>query len=312
MSAPWVAEIEVPEQLARRLLDEQFPEFRDCPLTLLGEGWDNVAWQVGDGWVFRFPRRQVAADLITAENAVMPGVAEHLTAPVAWPQRVGQPTDDYQWPFAGYSLIKGEELCMAAPPAGRRLLLAEELGKFLRSLHAVSAEEASKLGAPLDTIRRLDIKYRSRRTIEYLARAVDLGLIENLRPWELLLEHVIPLCRQPRSVCLVHGDLYSRHVIVKSADNGGDQDARLADVIDWGDLHVGEPAIDLSCAWSLFDTAGRQLLLDCYGDVDSGTLALARFRAVAHSAVCLVYGRDSGAQQLEQASKDALFWLLED
>ena len=254
MSAPWVTEIEIPEQLARRLLDEQFPEFRDCPLTLLGEGWDNVAWQVGDGWVFRFPRRQVAADLITAENAVMPGVAEHLTAPVAWPQRVGQPTDDYQWPFAGYSLIKGEELCMAAPPAGRRLLLAEELGKFLRSLHAVSAEEASKLGAPLDTIRRLDIKYRSRRTIEYLARAVDLGLIENLRPWELLLEHVIPLCRQPRSVCLVHGDLYSRHVIVKSADNGGDQDARLADVIDWGDLHVGEPAIDLSCAWSLLLT----------------------------------------------------------
>lgn len=312
MSAPWVAEIEIPEELVRRLLDQQFPEFRDCPLALLGEGWDNVAWQVGDDWVFRFPRRQVGADLVATENAVMPVVATRLMAAVAWPQRIGKPTDDYQWPFAGYSLIKGEELCMAAPSAGQRLRLAGELGEFLRSLHSVSAKEASRLGAPLETIGRLEIEKRSRQAIEYLSKAVDLGLIENSQPWEQLLERVIPLCRQPRAACLVHGDLYSRHVIVKSADNGSNQDARLAGVIDWGDVHIGDPSADLSCAWSLFDTEGRQLLLESYGDIDEGSLTLARFRALAHSAVCLVYGRDAGAPELEQASRDALFWLLED
>ncbi|MDA1165031.1 MAG: hypothetical protein O3B13_18190 [Planctomycetota bacterium] len=48
MTAPWVAEMEIPEFLVRRLLDGQFPEFQDCSLKLLGEGWDNFAWQVGN------------------------------------------------------------------------------------------------------------------------------------------------------------------------------------------------------------------------------------------------------------------------
>lgn len=312
MSAPWVAEIEVPEQLARQLLDEQFPEFRDCPLTLLGEGWDNFAWQVGDDWVFRFPRRQLGADLVAVENAVMPWVATQLSAPVAWPQRVGQPTDDYQWPFAGYELIKGEELCMEAPPAGQRLRLAEELGEFLRSLHSVSAEKASELGAPLDTIGRLEIDKRSRQAIEYLGKARNLGLIESLRPWEQLLKRLTPLCRQPQSACLVHGDVYSRHVIVKTAGNRGHQHARLAGVIDWGDVHVGDQSADLACAWSLFDRTGRDRLLEAYGGVEPEALALSRFRAIAHSAVCLVYGREAGQPSLERASRDALNWLLDD
>jgi hypothetical protein len=54
MNSPWVAEVEVSETLVRRLLDQQFPEFATCGLSLLGEGWDNAAWQVGEDWVFRF------------------------------------------------------------------------------------------------------------------------------------------------------------------------------------------------------------------------------------------------------------------
>jgi aminoglycoside phosphotransferase (APT) family kinase protein len=312
MTAPWAAEIEISEQLVRQLLDEQFPEFAGLSLSLLGEGWDNAAWLVGDGWVFRFPRRQLGADVIVSEFAGVPAVVDRLTAPVSCPRRIGQPTSEYSWPFAGYPLISGVELCEAAPTASRRLQLAGELGKFLRSLHSVSAEEALQLGAPRDTFGRLDIERRSRQAREYLTKATDLKIIDSPGRWERLLDRLIPLCDQPSTDCLVHGDLYSRHVIVKSPGESDDEDARLAGIIDWGDVHAGDPSADLACVWSLFDAAGRRRLLESYGEVAEESLILARVRAIAHSSLCAVYGREGNLPELEQASRDALFWLLED
>lgn len=279
---------------------------------MLGEGWDNAAWLVGDEWVFRFPRRQIGADIIVSEFAVVPAIADRLTAPVSCPLRIGKPTSEYAWPFAGYSLIPGVELCQAAPAAFQRLKLAEELGQFLRSLHAISSEEALQLGATQDTIGRLDIKRRSLQAREQLSKAEKLGIIDNPARWERLLDRLLPLCKPPVTVCLVHGDLYSRHVIVEPCDPEGEDDARLAGIIDWGDVHAGDPSADLACAWSLFDVAGRRRLLECYGEVAEESLVLARVRAMAHSSVCAVYAREANLPDLEYASRDALFWLLDD
>ena len=242
----------------------------------------------------------------------MPAIVDRLSANVACPRRVGRPSADYPRPFAGYRFIAGRELCQAAPPADRRTRLAEELGKFLGSLHAISAAEASHLGAPTDNLGRLNIKRRSEQTREQLLKAAEQGLIDYPTRWERLLDKLLSVCPEPRRACVVHGDLYSRHVIVEATESCQHEDARLAGIIDWGDVHVGDPAIDLSCAWSLFDVHGRQQLLRAYGPVDSGTLTLARFRALAHSAICLVYGREAQLPELELASKDALHWLLEE
>jgi aminoglycoside phosphotransferase (APT) family kinase protein len=312
MSSPWIAEIEISEQLVRQLLDGQFPEFSDCSLSLLGEGWDNAAWQVGGDWVFRFPRRQLGAELIRSELAVVPAIDDRLPAPVACPQRAGKPTSEYPWPFAGYPLISGVELCEAAPAADRRLALAEELGEFLRSLHSVLADEAISLGAPQDTFGRLNAERLSKQTSEHLAKAASQGIIDSPARWERLLGRLIPLCKLPETTCLVHGDLYSRHVIVDSPETDREGETRLVGIIDWGDLHAGDPSVDLACAWSLFDAAGRRRLLERYGNVPEESLSLARVRAISHSSVCAVYGREGKIPALEQACRDALLWLLED
>lgn len=315
MSTPWEPELDVPEPLARQLIDRQFPEFASCPLQALGEGWDNIAWQAGPDWVFRFPRRQLGADLIRSELAVMPRIADRLQAPVACPLRHGRPDLHYPWPFAGYRMIHGMELCEAAPEARQRLRLAEELGEFLKSLHSVTAVEALQLGAPRDMLGRLNIEKRSTQAIDCLTQAAESGLIDSPEPWKQLLNRLIPACRPPATACLVHGDLYSRHIIVHSGKNTAQEDSgetRLAGIIDWGDLHAGDPSADLACIWSLFDSAGRQRLLKHYGSVPAETLALSRLRAIAHSSICVIYGRQGNLPALEQAAKDGLYWLLDD
>src|SRR5690606_32517479 len=45
--------------------------------------------------------------------------------------------------------------------------------------------------------------------------------------------------------CWVHGDLHPRNVITV--------DGRLRGVIDWGDVTVGDPSVDLSSVWMLFE-----------------------------------------------------------
>lgn len=315
MKSPWIPEVDVPESLARNLLDQQFPEFADQPLTILGEGWDNIAWQVGPDWVFRFPRRQLGADLIASEIAVMPHVASRLTTPVACPLRAGRPNAQYPWPFAGYQLIQGVELCEAAPAADQRLDLAARMGEFLQSLHSITAKEAARLGAPADKLGRLDIERCCNKATEHLSQAAAAGIIDSPDQWTELLNRLVPQCRSPRTKCLVHGDLYSRHIIVERDSQSADADRRqtiMTGIIDWGDLHAGDPSADLACAWSLFDTSGRKRLLEAYGDVSAETLTLARVRAMAHSSICAVYGRQGNLPMLEQAAKHALYWLLKD
>ena len=48
----------------------------------------------------------------------------------------------------------------------------------------------------------------------------------------------------PDNICLVHGDLDSRHLIF---DN-----KVLTGIIDWGDTDITSPAVDLDIMWTFF------------------------------------------------------------
>ena len=69
--APWQAECEIDVELARRLIEEQCPQLAPADLEPAGQGWDNTVFRVNRRWVFRFPRRQIGADLLDAEVAIL-------------------------------------------------------------------------------------------------------------------------------------------------------------------------------------------------------------------------------------------------
>ena len=75
---------------------------------------------------------------------------------------------------------------------------------------------------------------------------------------------------------LLHGDLYARHLLVDASHD-------LCGVIDWGDVCIGDPSIDLGIAWSFFPAEGRRRFFAIYGEVDAATAERARFNAVNHA-----------------------------
>jgi aminoglycoside phosphotransferase (APT) family kinase protein len=92
----------------------------------------------------------------------------------------------------------------------------------------------------------------------------------------------------------VHGDLYARHVLL-------DESARACGVIDWGDTHVGEPALDLAIAWMLLPAEARPAFSGAYGGIDDDAWKRARFRAVYHQANTVLYADEVGDEALRRA-----------
>src|SRR4030081_1407652 len=101
---PWTPDLEVDVRQARALIESQFPDLGGQSVKAFGKGWDNTAFLVGGGIVFRFPRRTIAVDLIATEARVMPWIASSLPMPVPIHRWVGRPGLGYPWPFAGYEI----------------------------------------------------------------------------------------------------------------------------------------------------------------------------------------------------------------
>ncbi len=276
----WDAEILVNEELAAKLVREQFAPLPDRSVELLSEGWDYVVHRVDDEWAFRFPRRAVVVPGTELEISVLPRLALPVAVPA--PTHIGRPTERFPWPFYGARFIPGSE------PLGltddERAVLARPLGRALRALHATEILEL-----PVDPIGRADMRVRIPRTRDALL-AVD--ALTREAEWILAEAARLP---PVRATAVVHGDLHFRQLLV--------DDGALTGVIDWVDVCRSDPGVDLQLLWSFFPRSARDEFFDEYGPVSGESLLRARVLALFLSAVLLAYARDAGnAAVAEEAS----------
>lgn len=239
------AEVDVSVDLARRLIDDRFPEFAGLPLTELSRGWDNTNLRLGDDHLVRLPHRRAAADLILHEQRWLPELAPRLPLAVPSPTHNGRPTDYYPWHWSIVPWLPGADAA-----TGTLLDPAEDahsLGRFLARLHVDAPADAPHnpyRGVPIAT--RAEPFETNRARIGPLGELPELPELDDLDAVdERIAAEFEAACSAPpasRRVWL-HGDLHTRNILV---DHG-----RLAAVIDWGDLCAGDPATDLAVAFML-------------------------------------------------------------
>ena len=153
---------------------------------------------------------------------------------------------------------------------------------------------------PLDPNGRADMAVRVPRTRQRLAALADLTRDES-RAAERILREAERL--PPSSAyALVHGDFHVRHVLV--------EDGRVSGVIDWGDVCVGDPSLDVQLAWSLLPAGRRAAFLEAYGPVDEETQLRARVLAVFFCALLADYARAQGLPGLERETRGGLVRAL--
>ena len=160
----------VDERLVRRLL-AQF-ELDGDRLRKLAEGWDNSVWVVDARYAFRFPRREVAIPGSSGRSPCCRSSRRSCRCRCRVPAFVGEPAEEYPWPFFGAELIPGVEAGVAELDDEARLAIALELAAFLRALHAVELETE----LPHDPNGREDMPKRVGLAREELAELERLGL----------------------------------------------------------------------------------------------------------------------------------------
>ena len=293
----WSAELVVDEPLVLRLLS-QFPELDLRSVRRLAEGWDNSVWLVNKRYAFRFPHREIAVPGFRRELDVLPKLPA-LPLPVPRPVFVGQPTDEFPWPFFGSELLQGVETGEARLDDAARIDVGLVLAQFLRELHVVELDVA----LPFDPNRRTDMERRANLARDHLAEVERLGVWHAPPRVEELLAEAQPLAPPERPV-LVHGDLHFRHLLVDGRAASG--------VIDWGDVCRSDPAIDLPLLWSFVPPEGRAAFLSTYGPVNQAQLLRARVLAIQLCVVLAHYGRVEGNAGVEREAVAGLERALQD
>ncbi|KAF3361893.1 Phosphotransferase [Chlamydiales bacterium STE3] len=285
MTHQWEPQQTIEPPLALQLIKEQFPELSSKNIRLLGAGWDNTAFIIDEELIFRFPRREIALSLLEAEWCALPKLASRLPVPIPIPQWKGSPTPNFPWPFIGYRLIAGFTACYANLLEDERAALAEPIAKFLALLHATPKSEFSECYIPENNHSRIDGALLTTKIEKSFEELSLLGLLENRKGLELTVQNLQNF-RAPVNSFLVHGDFYVRHLLI-------DQKHELVGVIDWGDIHWGDPAIDLAIAHSFLPVQAHQSFIKAYGDISEETWILAKLRAIYSNTLLALFGYHS-------------------
>lgn len=302
MDKPWLAEKSITPALVRQLIQGQFPEFGTEPdIQSMGEGWDNAAYLVNQTHVFRFPRRAIAVDLLGVEIQALGHLAAQLPLPITHPTHIGQPSADFDWPFAGYRRLPGQTACALAAPPSMREAWAQPLAQFLKALHATPVDQARAWGIDYGTYDKLDVPRVSGEIQSRLetGRKMGHGPLADAALAYLEAHNDI---EGTQASTVVHGDLYARHLLI----DGGE----LTGIIDWGDLHIGDQGVDLSVVFTVLPPSAHARFFDHYGEVSPQTLEKAKFRALLSAVTIWIYGADIADADLHREGHWALCNLL--
>jgi aminoglycoside 2''-phosphotransferase len=215
------------------------PRFAVAPVVPLGEGMDSLAVLVGDALVFRFAKHPEAAMGLKREIALLPRLASRLNLDIPRFEYVGE-NSVTGLPFVGYGLIRGEPLHR---PLYDRLTrenqerVLDDLSAFLNAVHAFSVHEAIDCGVAPDRGRTDHIDDLQRARKDVFPRLHDRARFDLESRLGAFLEDDRNFVYAPT---LLHGDLWPEHVLFAPAVG------RLAGVIDFGDVSIGDLDYDLA------------------------------------------------------------------
>ncbi|MFF4249631.1 aminoglycoside phosphotransferase family protein [Streptomyces sp. NPDC001663] len=253
--------------LARHLVDAQFPQWAELPLELLDPaGSDHVIFRLGEELSVRLPRQAGAVGQARKESEWLPRLAPHLPLAVPVPVGVGEPGFGYPWPWSVSRWLDGEVATVEA--LADSCVAAVELAEFLVALQrftpeAIPVEDAR---AELTAGSLADRDRATRAAIAQVDGAFDAAAMAGL--WDTALG--APAWDRPP--VWFHGDFHTGNLLTV----GG----RLSAVIDFGGLGVGDPACDLTIAFTLMSAASRAAFRAALG-VDDATWLRGRGWALA-------------------------------
>jgi aminoglycoside phosphotransferase (APT) family kinase protein len=231
-------------ELVARLVASQYPQWANLPVAAVElDGNDNTTFRLGMKMSVRLPSADGYAPQVDKEHRWLPLLAKHLPLPIPEPLARGVPGHGYPRPWSIYRWLEGDPATLERVADLRRF--ATDLAEFLDALYRIdpargpaAGEHNFFRGGPLATY-----DAETRDTIAALGQEIDARAATEV--WEAALG-----ATWTGSPVWVHGDV--------SADNLLVTNGRLSAVVDFGCSGVGDPACDVTIAWTFFFGESRE------------------------------------------------------
>lgn len=239
----------------RRLIAEQFPEWRDEPVqAVVTDATVNSIFRVGSTLSARLPLRAADAGStragLAAEAATGRELAHHSSVPVPTPVAIGAPGHGYPLPWSVQTWLPG---AVATPDgAADSPALALDLATLIGGLRRADTQGRRFAGDGRGgDLRDQDDWMES--CFRVSGGLVDVPGLRRL--WAELRD----LPRGGADV-MSHRDLTPPNMLV--------DDGRLVGILDGGGFGPADPALDLVAAWHLLDAERRAILRRALGSDD--------------------------------------------
>ncbi|MDQ5921385.1 MAG: hypothetical protein QG673_1443 [Pseudomonadota bacterium] len=237
----------IDEVLVQNLIARQFPEWKDLYIRAVSnQGWDNRTFRLGDEFLVRLPSSQEYTFQVEKEQTWLPKLASHLPYPIPIPIALGQPDIEYPYKWSIYKWLAGESALHGK--ISNLENFAHDLANFINAFQQIDTS-----GGPLPSAYNfyrggslLNYDEETRKAISLLDEKIDQKAALEL--WEKAINTTYmgyPVW--------VHGDISLGNLLVV----GG----KLSAVIDFGQLAIGDPACDLTIAWTTFHGKSREMFI---------------------------------------------------
>jgi aminoglycoside phosphotransferase (APT) family kinase protein len=281
----------------RNAVAARMPDYRIDSVAVLGEGLDNVAYEVNGELIVRIGK-QPDPTLLTREARLLTAVAGVAPVPV--------PEPAFTIPELGclaYFKLPGTPLLDLAPQRSpdRDAAIAATLGDLLTTLHTIPTGLITDL---VDTDDPPLAEWRQEAAVIYATAAGQVP-VAHRRAVEAFLDATPP--DGSYSPVFSHNDLGIEHVLVDPVT------WTVTGVIDWSDAAIVDPAYDFGLLYRDLGPAALQAAIERYR-TDVNDLARLRDRArfYARCSVLedLAYGVETGRARYLDKSLDAMRWLF--
>ena len=277
-------ELRIDGDLVSRLISSQFPQVAALPLRRLDAfGSTNVLFRLGDELLVRLPRQPGGGAGVDKERRWVPELRPFL--PVAVPEVVGfgEPGSGFgeRWSIVRWlEGLRATALAADKLPSPERSMLAADLADVILALRAIDVPDEAVSDPALRWYRGRSLAEFDepvRRSVQQCRslEGLDVDLDAALGVWADALD--VPGAREVGDDRWYHGDVVAENLLL----SGG----RLAAVLDFDGLGVGDPTVDLHGVWELFDAPAREVFRAQLG-VDEAEWLRGRAWALARDGWC--------------------------
>jgi aminoglycoside phosphotransferase (APT) family kinase protein len=227
-----------------QLVESQFPQWSRLPITAAEpNGWDNRTFRLGRDLLVRLPSGEAYAAQVRKEHRWLPVLAPQLPLPIPVPVALGEPGEGYPWNWSIYRWLDGVPASTA--PIADLTGLAVALAHFLVCLERIDPTGGPEPG-PHNFFRGGVLQTYDTETRNAIAAVHELINAElATEVWDAALA-----ATWRGTPVWVHGDVAAGNLLIR--------DGRLTAVIDFGSSGVGDPACDVTIAWTFLSGESRE------------------------------------------------------